>query len=207
MKKIFFSISIIFFCSVNFLSQSNVTKEEYAVYARILRDIRLGDLKNNKAKYSFVILEDTFKSDSTNEYENKKLRGLTQNFKQKNQTSSKLKKLFPVNYEYEVVGKSEIDEFLKTGEKELESFKTDHNLRKQTIVGGSDITWKPFYENYPNSNGYYQFSRVGFSSDKSFALVFVEGKGASWSSTAEYVLRKVKGKWIIYFSGGGFSIA
>lgn len=206
MKKIL-SILVISICSFNLFAQSSLTKEEYAVYARVLRDIRLEDLKQSKTEFSFVILDDTsFNPNIFDEYTAKRFRGLLRDFKRKNLISSKLEKLFPVKYEYEITNDSEINELLKNGTKEFEKIKAEYKLRNIGIAGGSDIVWKPFYEKYPNTNGYYQLSRVGFSSDKRFALVLVEGKGGSWDSSMQYVLRKVKGKWKVYLSSGSFSV-
>lgn len=206
MRKILLAIFVIFVCSLISFSQSVITDEEYAVYGKILRNIRLLDLEQNKVGYSFVILEDTFKPQFTGDYKTNKFGNLTQNFKRNNQTISKLEKLFPVKYEYEIISQSEIDELLKIGRNEFERVKAEYKLRNIGITGGNEIVWHTFHAKHPKAKGYYQFSKVGFSSDKKFALVSVEGKGAYWSSTMEYILKKVKGKWTFYQSGGGFSI-
>jgi hypothetical protein len=207
MRKIFFSLLLIFICGFNLFAQSSVIKEEeYAVYARVLRHIRSEDLEQTKAKYSFVILDTTFSPNYFSEYKNGKFRNLSKDFVRKNLTSSKLETLFPVKYEYQITSQAEIDELLKIGRNELERVKAEYKLRNVGITDESGFVWQPFYAKYPKANGYYQFSRVGFSSDKKFALVMVEGKGAYWSSNMEYILRKTKGKWTVYQAGGGFSV-
>jgi len=207
MRKIFSLLFFIFVCSFCLFAQSSETKEEYAVYARVLRDIRSEDVKQSKAKYSFVILDATFNPDYFSEYKNGKFRSLSTDFRRKNHTSSKLEKMFPVKYEYEMTSQSEIDELLKIGSNEFERVEAEYKLRNMVITSGSSIVWKPFYAKHPKANGYYQFSRVGFSSDRKFALVSVEGKGAYWFSNMEYILRKVKGKWTVYQAAGSFGIA
>lgn len=207
MRKIFFSLLLISVCSFSLFAQSSPTKEEYAVYGRVLRDIRLENLKQTKAKYSFVILDDTFKPEHFCEYKIGRFRSLSKDFKRKNLTSSKLEKSFPVSYAYEITSQAQIDELLKIGKKEFERIEAEYKLRNIGITSGSDIIWEPFYAKYPNANGHYRFSRVGFSSDKRFALVSVEGQGGSWSSITEYILKKSKGRWTIYQAGGGFTIA
>jgi hypothetical protein len=206
MRKIFSLLFLIFVCSFCLFAQSSVANEEYAVYARVLRDIRSEDLKQSKTKHSFVILDTTFNPNYFSEYKNGKFRSLSADFKRKSITSSKLNKLFPVKYEYVTTSQSEIDELLKIGTKEYEKVKAEYKLRNLGITDGSGIVWKPFHAKYPKANGYYKFSRVGFSSDKRFALVLVEGQGSYWSSNMEYILRKIKGKWTIHQAGGGFII-
>lgn len=207
MKKILLSILVMLICGFNLFAQSTVTKEEYAVYARILRDIHLENLKQIKAKYSFVILDETFKPKHLNEYKNGRFRSLSKDFIQKNLTSSKLEKSFSVNYDYEITSQSEIDKLLKIGEKEFNRIEAEYKLRNVGISSGSTIVWKPFHAKYPNANGYYQLSRVGFSKDKKFALVSVKGEGAYWTSNMDYILRKTRGKWTIYQASGGHGIA
>lgn len=206
MKKILLSILAILICGFNLFAQSSLTKEEYAVYARVLRDIRREDLKQSKAKYSFVVLDTTFKPEYFSEYKNGRFKSLSKDFSRKNLIPSKLEKLFPVNYEYEITSQFEIDQLLKIGSTDFERIKAEYKLRNIGITSGSSIVWKPFYAKYPKANGYYRFSRVGFSSNKNFALVSVEGKGSVWSSNIEYILRKTRGKWTIYQSSGGFGI-
>lgn len=101
----------------------------------------------------------------------------------------------------------ELDELWKIGEKHLEQAEAEHKLRSVGISDKSAYIWRAFYEKYPNTKGYYQFSRVGFSSGKRVALVSVEGRGSFWNSNTTYFLRKVKGKWAVYGASGGFGIA
>ena len=197
---------LIFVCSFSLFAQSSVTKEEYAVYARVLRYIRLENLEQSKTAFSFVILDDTFKPKDITEYKNGRFRSLSKDFKLKNLTSSKLEKSFPVNYDYEITNQSQIDELLKIGGKEFERIEAEYKLRNIGITDKNSFVWEPFYAKYPNADGYYRFSRVGFSSGKIFALVSVEGQGGFWSSNMECILKKTNGKWIIYQVGSSFGI-
>lgn len=115
-------------CSFCLFAQSSPTKEEYAVYGRVLRDIRLENLKQTKAKYSFVILDDTFKPEHFCEYKSGRFRSLSKDFKRKNLTSSKLEKSFPVSYAYEITSQAQIDELLKIGKKNLKELKQNINF-------------------------------------------------------------------------------
>ena len=128
-------------------------------------------MERNKAAYSFVILEDTFEPDFTNEYEINKFGDLAGNFKCKNQISSKLKKLFSVNYKYEITSKSQIDEMLSSGRKDFERDKAEYKLRNLGISSGSSTIWKPFYENIQLQTVITNFHE----------LVLVQAKNLLWS--------------------------
>lgn len=59
-----------------------------------------------------------------------------------------------------------------------------------------DEAWKQFYQIYPSMSGILTFSRVGFNSDKSQAVVYVRYDGNVMSSHGEYfvLVRKI-GSW------------
>ena len=59
MNKIIFTILLMAFCSYNLFAQKSVTKEEYAIYTVILKKIYQTQLKENKQKISFVIINET----------------------------------------------------------------------------------------------------------------------------------------------------
>ena len=208
MKKAIFTVLLISFLGFNAFAQSNLSREEYAIYASILESIYQDNWKQYKTKTSFVILDDTFKPGYEDESDIGKMKGMSKDFNRKNQTSAKIERLFPIKYEYEITSKSKVDELLEIGRKELDRIKEDiKRNNKPQITWGSSIVWKSFDEKYPNSNGYYQFSRVGFSSNKRFALVRVEREASESGDSMFYILRKVKGKWKIYSFGGGHWIA
>ncbi len=58
--------------------------------------------------------------------------------------------------------------------------------------------WKRFYERYPGSQGIMEFSRVGFNSDLTQALVYV-GNQSDWLAGAGYYVLLVKegGTWVV----------
>lgn len=207
MRRILFLALIILVCGFNLFAQASITKEEYAVYAAILRDIRFADAEQSKNEFSFVILYETFQPEFFSHSPTGKFKSLSADFLRKNRRRSKLKKLFPINYEYETILQSEIDELLKIGAKEFERIEAEEKSRNNRIITeGSGYVWKFFHAKYPNTKGYYQFSRIGFSQNKKFAVAAVEGKGAYWFSTTEYILKKTKGKWIIYSSSGSSGV-
>lgn len=202
MKKIIFTVLLICIYGLNLYAQPNASKEEYKVYASILKDIYSQNLKEYETKSSFVILNETFKPDNFSRYKINRIRGLLRNFKQRNMTSAKLEESFQVNYNCEIISKSKMDALLTIGRNELERIKAEYKSRNIGIAYEDDIVWKPFYEKYPNSNGYYKFSRVGFSSDKRIALVLVKREASDSGDLMQYILKKIKGKWVFYFAYG-----
>ena len=208
MRKIFYSFLLIGVTAISVVAQPRVTKEEYAVYASVLKSIRSDQLERSKEKYSFVILNNTFRADDFNPFGKRRFRSLSRDFVRKNRVSAKLVKSIPVNYEYTIISRPDVDELLKIGTEDLEKVRAEYARGKVGMaMGYGSSVWKRFYASFPNTNGYYQFSRVGFSPDKKFALVSIEGTGSSWSGADTHILRKNKGKWQIYMSSGSFIIA
>jgi hypothetical protein len=74
--------------------------------------------------------------------------------------------------------------------------------RPYTLVSRQDLsrliggTWKDFHLTYPNSGGVQTFSAVGFSRDKTIAVVYYSQVGNLFGGTgAISVFQKVGGKW------------
>ena len=115
-----------------------------------------------------------------------------------------MEKRFPIENEYIIITKNEIDQLLKAGEKEYQEI-----LKKSADpFFGSKIgfAWQPFHKKYQNANGYYSLSRVGYSTDKKLALVFVNLESGDYVSSTFYILEKVNDKWEVRKSfGSGFS--
>ncbi|HEY8562120.1 MAG TPA: hypothetical protein VIL74_17230 [Pyrinomonadaceae bacterium] len=191
------------FCHFGLFAQSAVTGEEYAVYASLLKIIDRENLKEYKVRYSFVIQDKTLAAGFVNNFNSLRMKGLAEDFKLKNQNAGQLKRLIPVDLRYEIVADLEIDELLKTGRNELAKIEADYKERNLGIgFGASEIVWEPFYQKYPKTNGYYRFSRVGFSASRQFALVELERVSAGSGDSAQYVLQKAKGDWRFYASAG-----
>ncbi len=58
--------------------------------------------------------------------------------------------------------------------------------------------WKVFYDRYPNANGILEFSRVGFNSQRTKALIYQGNQSNGLSGMGQYVLLlKKDGKWEI----------
>ena len=63
---------------------------------------------------------------------------------------------------------------------------------------GANNGWSYFYEKYPNSIGYLEFSRVSFNKIRDIALVYIENIcGGLCGSGDYYLLEREKDKWKI----------
>ena len=107
------------------------------------------------------------------------------------------------------MSRNELDELFKVGGENAERIRNENAKNKKLPVSGSmsEVIWEPFHEKFPEANGYYSFSRIGFDSTKRFAVIQVYGEGAYWSSDWTYVLMKTKKGWGLYTASGGGSIA
>lgn len=204
MRKLIFAIILLFICNFALSAQSKLTEEEYSVYAAILKKIRPDSLKDNTTQIYFVILDITGNSYTYDERKVSKIRGLAKHFKLVNKSPAKIENSFPIKQRYEITNISEIKKLLDLGGREFNETQQKRREKGQAIFAEDDGTyWKYFNKKYSSSGGYYQFSRVGFSSNKQFALVNLEYRGESSSgSSTSYILKKTRGKWNIYSSGG-----
>lgn len=232
MKTLTFTVLLIVFGGFNLFAQSNVNKEEYAVYAAVMNEIYARNLKHNETyaknskvnenEASFIILENTIelnqatlnnilKNISVSDYldittppnslKTFVFDELLKNLKESNKNPAKLDGQFPVEYKYNFISKSELDTLLEEGKKEYEE-----ELRKcKCVFTGSGSIWQPFFRKYKTHSGYYSFSKVGFSSDNQFALVFFKTESGDQGSSIFYILEKADDKWIVRKNfGSGF---
>ena len=204
MKKALSTILFLTFCLSALYAQPNVSKEEYAVYAAILKSIYAENLKDDNLKTSFVILDETFKPDFFDKWQADKFKGLSNDFKRKNQQSVNLKEQLPVKYSYSLLKKIELEKILEKGQVEAEKTKRDFEEKNKGKIRliTCDLPWKYFYESYPKSDGYNNFSRAGFSYNRKFAMVDVKREARCGGSYSTYILKKVGRNWKIYTSYG-----
>ncbi|HEY0426893.1 MAG TPA: hypothetical protein VGC76_03710 [Pyrinomonadaceae bacterium] len=197
MRKAFFTILLTTFCGLNILAQANVEREEYDVYAFVLKDIYKENIRTYSSAADFVILDRTIECDSS---DMTRIKGLKKDLEQKNQTSFVLERKFPVKYTYFLINQDELDKFFAEGK--IESNKILEETKKQGKVGidMGGLIWQPFYQKYPEAVGYNSFSRVGFSPNRQFAALCVASEASFNGFSRIYILKKVKGKWKIHFS-------
>lgn len=228
MQRIFLIVFLIVFSSISLFGQT-VTKEEYEVYAAVLKH-----LSKNDAKGSFVILNKTTIAQTDKESEtvtpseeNPALKEITESkefkeywrrvkisktdrdFETKNKISVNLQRLFPIKYQYWLVDENEINSLIRIGEKDFDKIQEERKRNKLPLYPESDgnVVWKWFYKTYPNAGGYVEFSRIGFSQNRRFARVDVIATGSEWFNQSWYILKKINGKWIIYTQFGFGGIA
>ena len=207
MKKIISTILLTAFCTFNFFAQITTIKEEYAIYAAVLENIYAENFKHNEYKTSFVISENTIKSDfvplgfikpkSVLDYANDKVQSRLENlltdFRERNEYSTNLEKQFPTKYQYNLITKDEIEYLLEQGKKEYKE-----TLKKcKCLFFDGGFAFQPLYKKYPNSYGYYNFSRIGFGSDRTVALVFANKVSGDQGSATFYILEKMNDKWMV----------
>lgn len=103
-------------------------------------------------------------------------------FRAKNKQAQRLKSRFDVKVKYVLVSAEEIDGFFKEVDGET-----------NRVMDG----WKKFYEKYPKSGGFVNFSRVGFNSDKTQALVYQSHSCGGLCGGGSYLLfTKKSGVWV-----------
>ena len=147
--KIIFAVFLIAFCSFSLVGQSIVTKKEYVVYAGVFENIYAEGFKRDGFKTSFVVLDKSiepnftslekhlnnnrtsdylYKTNPSSELFPAAFEVLLNDFKENNKQPAKVEKQFPIEYEYKIITKNEIEELLTTGEKEYqEILKTSSN--------------------------------------------------------------------------------
>lgn len=204
MQKIAFLIFFILFCGSNLLAQTNLTPEEYAVYASVLKVIYKENRETYSNKSEFVFINETKVDPEVDLPSSRKYKNLVKDFNRKNSTPGIVEKKFPhgaYSETYYLVSQAEVDELFEKGRVEAEKLRAEAKLNSPGIyIESPTIVCVSFYQKYPESSGHYTLSRVGFSGQ--FAMVQVKGDICWNGFSRNYILKKVKGKWkIVNFSG------
>ena len=156
--------------AINLISE--VSSDEYEVYIAVLKE------KSQKKK--FVVSDKTIQKDSigeafSGENESVQKSEAIKSFQQRNVISHKLETKFPTDIDYKIIKQKEINEYFK-----------------------NEKTWDAFYKDFPESDGLYDFSRVGFSRDRKEALIYVSHScGGKCGTGRYYYLTKESGTWEI----------
>lgn len=185
MRKILSAIFLLIFCAVSHFAQSHIAGEEYKVYTKVLEKIGQGN----------ILIEDTTSIDSSLESDDDiaervkffipqiSLELLT-DFVDKNKANYKLQTNFTLKT-YKILSREEI----KRAFGEKDDLGTLDDL---------DNRWENFGKAYPNSDGFYILSRVGFDKTHSGALVFISNYCGSLCGQGEYfILKKTGNNWKI----------
>ena len=187
MRKPTFLVLLIIFFNCNLFAQS-ISKDEYKIYEVVLDKIAAGD-----SEFSFVILNKTQIVDLTITPE----RIFDKDFAKKNKESHTLSPIFSIKNQYWLVEKTEIEQVLKMGDDDWAKIENERKRKNLPLFAEPDydVLWKHFYKKYPKSGGYYDLSRVGFSSNKRIAIVKITQSGGVSGYTKWFTLAKNKNKW------------
>ena len=145
---------LLLFFNFNLSAQAQLTREEYAIYAIVLKIIYKENRETYSNKSQFVILNET-KVDSELEstYE-RRYKNLVQDFNRKNSNSATVEKSFSrgaYSETYYLVSQTEIDELFEKGQVEFDKrYEKEKSNKSYSNPGGT--TWGPFYEKYPRNN-------------------------------------------------------
>jgi hypothetical protein len=104
---------------------------------------------------------------------------MIKSYKQANKTPVLLQEKLDLLTKYQLVSHSTIDALFS------------RNIGRNTGDG-----WENFYKKYPNSQGYWEVSAVGFSPNRSFAILYFALHGGWRADIGSYIVTtKVDGKW------------
>lgn len=221
MKKTILIIAIILLSCLNIFAQAVLTNEEYAVYAGVIEK-HYENLKPDKSIANLAIIKNTVEPNFAGIEVLLQQKSLTNNWfseslpdriirsdfdeavedlKEKSSNTTKLEHLFSIQYKYSLITKSDVDILLEEGKKDLgEYFKSCNPCHK-----GYYSIWEPFLKKYQNSNGYYSFSRVGFSKNEKLAVVYETSyRGDKYSWMINILKKKSDGWKVTGRSGGGW---
>lgn len=182
--------------------QIALTREDYSIYSLVLKDIyRHGSVYTGKTD-EFVIVSET----AGNDYQEllpRKTAGLKADYLARNKTPAPVVLDFRLSYPTRIVSRSDIDSLLERGKSDNEI----ERARDPQRYSDCDSSWRHFYERFPRSNGYHQFSGVGYSSDRRYAYVEIAGKGGCWDWDQSYLLKWTRHGWIINVAAGGGGVS
>lgn len=169
-----------------------ISDEEYEVYSTVIKYF-VGLFPNEKPPKVFVVKELTtdysqmFDSDEIGLLDEKFVRYLEEamkteidisvlrSFKKRNKKNQKVEKKFDVSQDIVIITNAQLEE-----------------------IFSGDGWWPDYYKKYPNSDGYHDFSRIGFSWDKKQAFVYYARHcGGLCGSGVLYLLHREKDEWIV----------
>jgi hypothetical protein len=105
--------------------------------------------------------------------------GVFKSFEGANQQEALLECAFTIQKPHKMVSKAEL-----------------HAAFRHLPLSATSDGWEGFRDSYPDSSGYLILSGVGFNSDKTIALVYVEHRcGNMCGGSRYYLLEKRNGQW------------
>ena len=201
--------------------QARITAEEYSMYAIVLKEIYREQRRTDHKKYLMVLLSRS-SSEPVPELSradqkppgwkrDKRMKGLWENFDRRNKLPVSFQHKFPVKFGVEIVDREQIAVLIEKGKIETENEERNRREKLGTnyISDASTcgpFTWKYFYQRFPRANQFYQFSRIGYSANRRYAVVEATGEGFGSGSNWTYWLIRTTSGWKVYQASGGFRI-
>ncbi len=189
--------------------QTKMTKEEYEIYGLVLTEIVHSEKLENPYNHNhYVIASKTIELDPNFE---KRRSSLYRSFNNRNRVRADVERRFRVRLSYSIADEQEIllwakqdaDEFNAEMKAAKERALANHTPMPWSMCGAS---WKRFSVRFPQSEGYYQISRIGFSRDHRRGYVIIVGQGSSWNRTYQYWLKWTSHGWETGQAAGSFGV-
>ena len=161
-----------------------VSAREYAVYSALLDEI--DESPNDGKEVTLLVINDQTEGPDKScvpeeiaqwygEVKSDEIKPLFENLTEKNKDSAPLYRKFKVNRQYVL----------------LNALNFVSNFEERDLDG-----WNEFYKKYPGSSGYITFSRVGFNSDETKALIYRQTNCGGLCGYGGYILlSKDNGTW------------
>jgi hypothetical protein len=166
-------------------TENSVTNEEYAVYSAILNKIEQSP--NDGKEVKLVVI-----NDQTNGPDNSCFPEKIAKWNERI-SANELKPIFD-----DLIAKNKESKTLVGKQFQVKHKSVLLNVRDFSLIfKKKDLEgWTDFYRTYPNSSGFITFSRVGFSSDATRAIVYEQNNCDSLCGYGGYILlSKEKGEW------------
>jgi hypothetical protein len=121
---------------------------------------------------------------------------ILESYRKENATVGQVLADQPLGIAYDVVARDEINAiFVGAARPTIEPMRP--GMKLPPARPGSPDGWQSFYDRFPDSAGYMQFSAVGFDAGKTRALVYIAHHcGNLCGGGAHHLLQKVDGAWI-----------
>jgi len=164
--------------------RSNISAEEYAVYAAVIGDMFAGDKVtfNTQAKVKILVIQDRTVSNIIAENEGERLKQVG----------------------FASISQEIIDDYLAKNAKSYQLTRSIDIKLKYTLIPKEKIkpiTWltsDEFYRQFPDSGGYIALSRVGLNASSDQALAYMEHTCGGLCGSGHYLLLvKDNGIWVV----------
>jgi hypothetical protein len=170
--------------------QSDISAEEYAIYAAVVDDMFAGDkvASDSKSKARTLVIADWTVSNTSaavvrgdeGTLLKQRLSSISQetidDYMAKNAKSHQITTSFDLKVKYTLISKEKIDQIFRS------------------VMSG----WEEFYKQFPGSDGLISFSRAGLNSTGDQALVYMANGCGGLCGSGNYLLLVEKnGKWTI----------